>query len=352
MWRDSPPKGLARAVLRGLVIAAGLLSTRAASGRADPIDVHGFVRVGGIQQWVAIRGEHPSAPVILVVHGGPGAAWSGFPDSVLAWEHDFRVVRWDQRGAGLTYGRSGPVGADVTIDRMARDGIEVAEYVRSELHVDRILLMGISWGSVVGVRMAKLRPDLFAAYIGVGQVVNWPRGQRLEYAQLMHKARVAQDSASIRALQEIGPPPYHAQGALGVMSNLAARFEPGAPGRRALLKMPFSAPGYSAADAQNWLDGLESSQDHFIGKAMDGPFTRVDLARLGLHFELPVFIVQGSADDIAPASLARSYLRSIRAPHAEYLSIAGAGHYAFMTRSQEFQQLLLRHVRPLATSSR
>jgi pimeloyl-ACP methyl ester carboxylesterase len=308
-----------------------------------------FVRIGGIDQWISIRGEDHDAPVLLILHGGPGAPWSGFPQLNSSWERSFIVVGWDQRGAGRTFGRSGPVGADVTIDRMAQDGVEVAEFVRGRLHRDRVILMGVSWGSVLGVRMIKARPDVFYAYVGTGQIVSWPKGEALDYAQVLAKARAAGDQAAIASLEKIGPPPYTDQRSLGVRTNWAAHFEPGAPSNAQLLKMPFSVPGYSAADAQNWLDGLVSSQEHFFGEEMDGPFTKEDLTRLGLRFDVPIFIFQGTEDDIAPASLAESYAHSLSAPRVEYVPIAGAGHYAFMTKSDLFLGLLTKRVRPLAT---
>jgi pimeloyl-ACP methyl ester carboxylesterase len=211
-----------------------------------------------------------------------------------------------------------------------------------------VILMGISWGSVVGAHMAKARPDLFCAYVGTGQVVSWFRGEKLAYAQVLAKARAARDTAAIGALEKIGAPPYVAQRSLGVRSNWAAHFEVGAPTNAALMKMPFSAPGYDAKGAQNWLDGLESSQNHFFGETMDGPFTKEDLARLGARFDIPVFVLQGTEDDIAPASLAETWVHSLHAPRAEYLPIAGAGHYAFVTRPGLFLRVLKQRVRPLA----
>lgn len=306
------------------------------------------MRIRGIDQWISIRGEDVRAPVLIIVHGGPGAAWSGFTNLNRSWENDFIVVRWDQRGAGRTFGRSGPVGADVTIDQMAQDGVEVAEFVKRRLHKNRIILMGVSWGSVLGIRMAKARPDLFYAYVGTGQVVSWNEGEAIDYARVLAKARAANDQEAITALEKIGPPPYTDQRSLGIRTNWAAHFEPGALTNPQLLKMPFTAPGYSAADAQNWLDGLGSSQDHFFGERMDGPFAKEDLSRLGRHFKIPIFIFQGTEDDIAPASLAEAYARSLSAPRVEYVPIEGAGHFAFMTKSALFLNLLKQRVLSIA----
>lgn len=324
-------------------------SAGSAFSSSRAIDEEGFVEIGGVQQWIAIHGSDRSAPVLLIVHGGPGAAWSGFVVPQFAeWEKRFTLVLWDQRGAGRTFARSGPVGADITIQRMALDGIEVAQYVCKRLHKTRSILMGVSWGSVVGIHMVKTRPDLFYAYVGAGQVVNWHANEALAYKQVLAKARKTADQDAIVALEKIGPPPYDNLRSLGIRSNWAAHFEPGAPTNAELLKMPYSAPGYSKADAQNWLEGLDTSQEHFFGARMDGPFTNEDLAALGTKFEIPMFFFEGTEDDIAPATLVESYAKTLRAPRVEYVPINGAGHYAFLTRSELFLQLLVKRVRPLA----
>ena len=82
---------------------------------------------------------------------------------------NFTVVQWDQRGTGKTLETTGPAIADtMSVDHMTRDGIEVSEFVRNHLHKDKIILLGFSWGSLLGVHMAKQRPDLFYAYVGTG----------------------------------------------------------------------------------------------------------------------------------------------------------------------------------------
>jgi pimeloyl-ACP methyl ester carboxylesterase len=235
---------------------------------------------------------------------------------------------------------------------MAEDGVKVAEFVKRRLHKNRVILMGVSWGSVLGIRMVKARPDLFYAYVGTGQLVSWKEGEAIDYARVLAKARAANDQEAITALEKIGPPPYTDQRSLGIRTNWAAHFEPGALANAQLLKMPFAAPGYGTVDAQNWLDGLGSSQDHFFGERMDGPFAKEDLARLGRHFKIPIFIFQGTEDDITPASLAEAYARSLSAPRVEYVPIDGAGHFAFMTKSPLFLTLLKDRVLRIANPGR
>lgn len=131
-----------------------------------------YVKIGGIDQWIQIRGEDRGNPVILFVHGGPGASTIPISSSWQPWEKYFTVVQWDQRGAGRTLRMTGEsIAATMTLAQMTEDGVEVAEYLRAHLHKDRIVLIGHSWGSFLGIHIVKQRPDLFYAYVGTGQVV-------------------------------------------------------------------------------------------------------------------------------------------------------------------------------------
>ncbi len=129
-----------------------------------------YLKIGGIEQWVTIRGEDRANPAILVLHGGPGDAtnpwgYAGF----RTWLKTYTVVQWDQRGAGRTLSRNGPAsGASLNLDRLVRDGIELAGVLRTSLGKDEIILLGHSAGSVLGVLMARAKPDLFHAFVGTG----------------------------------------------------------------------------------------------------------------------------------------------------------------------------------------
>ncbi len=135
------------------------------------IDEAKYVEIGGIEQWITIRGQDRSNPVLLFLHGGPGDAtnpwgYAGF----RSWLKQFTVVQWDQRGAGRTLGKTGPsLGPTITIERMVQDGIELTELLRKELKQDGLILVGHSWGSILGLLMVKSRPDLFHAFVGTGR---------------------------------------------------------------------------------------------------------------------------------------------------------------------------------------
>jgi pimeloyl-ACP methyl ester carboxylesterase len=197
-------------MLRRLAVLLFLAMALATTASAKPVSQASFVAIGGIPQWITLKSDDDANPVLLILHGGPGDAASPYADSLYAgWEKDFTLVQWDQRGAGRTYGKNGPsIAATMTMARMTADGIEVAEYLKQHLHKSKIILMGGSWGSILGVMMAHARPDLFYAYLGQAQVVNWQQNLSASYARVLQMAEAAKDDANVKALKAIGPPPW------------------------------------------------------------------------------------------------------------------------------------------------
>jgi pimeloyl-ACP methyl ester carboxylesterase len=169
-----------------------------------------FIRIGGIEQWITIKGDDRKNPVVLFLHGGPGDALSPYADAMFGgWEKDFTLVQWDQRGAGRTYGKSGPsIEPTMTVERMTQDGVEVAEFLTKHLNKKKIIIYGGSWGSILGIYMAHARPDLFYAYVGDAQMVNTRKNESATYARVLEMARAAGDQQAIAALTAIGPPPW------------------------------------------------------------------------------------------------------------------------------------------------
>ena len=136
---------------------------------ANGIDEQRFVEANGIEHWVTIRGVDRRNPIIFFVHGGPGEVVSFVPSATQAWEQDFTVVHWDQRGAGRTFSRNSRPPADLSLAQMTDDGIEIVQWVAQHLGQPQVILVGHSWGSILGEHMVFARPELFAAYVGTGQ---------------------------------------------------------------------------------------------------------------------------------------------------------------------------------------
>jgi pimeloyl-ACP methyl ester carboxylesterase len=314
------------------------------------IDEAMFVPINSTPQWITIRGHDRKNPVVLMLHGGPGVTNDGFAVSFMPWEKDFTVVQWDQPGAGRTLERAGsrfPSG--LTIDGMADDGVGVAEFLRTHLHKDKLILLGWSWGSILGVRMVQVRPDLFAAYVGTGQFVNVQAGESIAYAGVLATARAKSNRHAVEELESIGPPPYKSQVLLGIQRKWAMTFENGTTPIGELAGLALFAPRTSLVDGWSFLSGVVASQNRFLGRDMDGEMTKVDLTAGAVDFAIPFFIIQGAEDDVTPGELARAYVGKISAPQKAYIPIEGAGHLALITHTNEFLRVMNERVRALAT---
>jgi len=322
--------------LRKVGSTLDLLRTRNASDYAistpNGIDEARYLTVGGIEQWVTIRGEDRANPVVLVLHGGPGDATNPWGHAGFrTWVKTYTVVQWDQRGAGKTFRRNGKASvATLTIDRLVQDGVELADALRTTLQKDKIILLGHSWGSVLGVLMAKAKPDSFSAYVGTGQVGDPARGYRVAFDALLAKARATGDARALRELQEIGPPPYKSGRGYQVQRRWSSLFE-GADGFIAsMLGFALTAPGYAMRDMNDWIDGQALSADRLVPQS-----SSLFATALTGRFAVPVFVIQGSEDFTTPTSLAKEFLDGVEAPAKAFVTIKG-GHFAVFMNSSEF----------------
>lgn len=336
-----------------LVAMAGVLAFRAyrqhritqaiAIHSLNGVDEGMYAKIGGIDQWIQIRGQDRSNPVLLCLHGGPGASWLRLTTLFLPWEKEFTVVQWEQRGTGKTLETTGSsIASSMSVDRMVEDGIEVATLLRTHLHKDKIVLLGFSWGSLLGIHMAKQRPDLFYAYVGTGQISNMPKSQRISYDYALGRARAANDAKSVNALMSIGPPPFDNKEKIDLFFQVLEKYE--CESDRNIPKGALFAPNLSLWDLYNWEKGVLQVPTFRIYHEM----LSADAASLGTDFQIPLYFFQGELDERASTSLAKEYFVQINAPHKEFVLLEGAGHFAVWTMPDRFLQELVLRVRPVA----
>jgi pimeloyl-ACP methyl ester carboxylesterase len=224
-----------------------------------------YIDIGGIKQWITIRGADSNNPVVLILHGGPGAAFSPFDESTFGkWRQYFTVVHWDQRGAGRTYTKTGPsVESTMSMDRMVTDGIEVSEYLVQHLHQRKIVLFGGSWGSILGVYMVKRRPDLFYAYVGTAQVVNsTQQALAKKYSDFLATARAASDQKAISEVGALGPPPWNSLDKFFVFVKWIGAYE----GKASTpFNMALANEYASEQERKDWAAAMTMSVKHFFG---------------------------------------------------------------------------------------
>jgi pimeloyl-ACP methyl ester carboxylesterase len=308
-----------------------------------------YVSIGGIEQWIQIRGEDRNNPVLLFVHGGPGGSTLMISSGWQPWEKYFTVVQWDERGTGRTYRKTGSsIAPTMTVDRMAQDGIEVAEFLRTHLHKDKVILVGHSWGSFLGINMVKKRPDLFYAYVGTGQIIGlptWKKVGELQYTKVLAAARAANNADALKELSAIGVVP--ADSKFGILQKWSRLLNvPFEYDKRPDIKFkipPPMMPGFSLLDEYYWKTGYQFSR-----KVINPLLRNADLRSLGLDFFVPIFFFEGTADFMTPIEPAEQYLKEITAPHKEFVRFGGADHFLPFNRPDVFLKELLARVRPLA----
>jgi len=315
---------------------------------AKGIDEAAFVTLGGIEQWITIRGQNRDNPVLLFVHGGPGDVTHHWTFALFGpWLDHFTLVQWDQRGAGRTLKKNGPsIAPTITLDRMTQDGIELAGYLRKYLKKDKIIIVCHSFGSILGLLMARAKPQCFHAYVGTGQVGDSTRNYSVAYDALLAKARSLGNQSAIDDLTRVGPPPYKSGEGFQVQRRWANSFEGADQFLFATLGYGLVAPGYSVEDINDSGDGQILSADQLV------PQTKSLTSRdFGLKFSIPIFVFQGAEDFTTPTALAKHYLESLEAPRKKFIPIPDAGHFVVFMRPNQFLAELLKHVAPLAASS-
>ena len=172
----------------------------------DPIAELRPITVNGRAEWLSLRGQDRSKPVLLFLSGGPGGSQLVTARHCFAdLERDYVVVTWEQPGAAKA---NGAISADdITLDTYLSDGAAVTGLLREEFGQDRIYLMGESWGSALGLMMARDHPEHYRAFIGTGQMVDFLETDRIDYQTALDDARASGNQKLVSQLEEQGPPP-------------------------------------------------------------------------------------------------------------------------------------------------
>ena len=185
----------------GVFLVAGSVHAQRSAQR---IEEAAFITIGGIEQWITIRGDDRRNPVLLLLHGGPGDVQSPFVATYAPYEKDFVLVQWDQRGMGRTFAKNGVAG--VTLEKLVADGIALAKQLHTRFPRAPLILFGHSWGSIIATGMVQQRPDLFTAYVGTGQVTSWAGMVQFQFDFLKERYKEKGDAAALATLEAIGQP--------------------------------------------------------------------------------------------------------------------------------------------------
>lgn len=294
------------------------------------IEEAAFMTIGGIEQWVTIRGEDRRKPVLLLLHGGPGDVQSPFVSTYAPYEKEFVLVQWDQRGAGRTFAKNGAA-AGVTRERLVADGIDLAEQLRRRFPGTPLILFGHSWGSIIATGMAQQRPDLFAAYVGTGQATAWADTVQFQFDFLKARYREQGNAAALADLEAIGQPdPKNLKQYFGFSRPIRQHMNASDTAWLANLIELLKASGETDASIRTIGDGMNAS-----ATALAEDTINVDLSINALAFRIPYYVIQGRHDLFSPTPLVEAYFARVSAPKKRLIIIEDAGHFALATHQAE-----------------
>ncbi len=281
------------------------------------------LRIGGVEQWLLIRGADRKKPVLLFIHGGPGLPLMSLAhDFESGLEQDFVVVQWDQRDAGKSYSRSVE---ETTLNeqQFVADAAAVIQLLQHRFHQQKIFLVGHSWGSYLAMRVAQQYPEWVAAYIGVGQMAF-----RSEVSALQR--RFVQAEAQRRGI-EVPAGDYSDNARLHAW---VVRFGGDiyfAHSKLTPIAMALAAREYSPADYARVVLGFSTYHEVLPPRLWDA-----DPAVSIQQLDVPVYIFAGERDYICPTVLAGRYFQQLRAPRKRLIIMRDAAHFPFLERPAEF----------------
>lgn len=352
--------GIILASLLGIVLVLFLVLWAWSPGKIDPyLDEEGHVpegsvseilrlEIGGMEQGMILKGKSGQNPVLLFLHGGPGnPEYVMAKESSVGLEDAFTVCWWEQRGGGMSYSPSIPA-ESMTLEQMVSDTVEVTNYLRGRFGVDKIYLAGHSWGSFLGVHTVSQYPELYAAFIGIGQVTDQLESEKLGYDHMLGTAKAQGDKKSLDKLAKYtlaGPESITTEylmlrsSILGKQGNGVYHIPRSA---LSLLLSVLRAKEYTLSDIYGYAMGSLLSLKSPANEAVMATNLRETLTEV----DVPVYICHGAYDRQVSYALAKEYFELLEAPEKRFYTFERSAHSPFLEEPEEFMRIIREDVLP------
>ncbi|MGL5676559.1 MAG: alpha/beta fold hydrolase [Cellulosilyticaceae bacterium] len=312
-----------------------------------------YVNLGGIEQYIQIRGEDKSNPVIIFLHGGPGNTISHLAYYYQPYlEANYTIVNWDQRGSGRTYYRNEDldVKTQLSTEILLEDLDDLVDYTRETLGQEKVIIMGHSWGTLLGSKYVLAHPEKVESYIGIGQAVSLKEGYLYSSYEAIKKAEAQGDTKVAQALAEATERFANTHTLEDFdfndfikMQQYSMKYNAydGAVSTFEMIDMLLTSPELSWEDIK-W---FFKTSDYSQVLAMQGPlvsdcFFGFNIYDIGSHYEVPVHYITGTCDVSTPADLTEAYYETVVAPHKSMTQVPDAGHLIFFDDPQGFSEVV------------
>jgi len=360
--------------MMGLIWARELLQQHIATTYAvqDPKGIEELkaIDVGGVKQWLHIRGRDKNNPILLYLHGGPGEPMIGYMDAIQRpWEDYFTVVHWDQRQTGKSYYPADDENNPLTIDQFISDTEELIKYLLDYLGKEKLFILGHSWGSVLGMQMVKHHPEWLYAYIGVGQMVNQMASeiilcQRITtYAKQQQKFELTGKMEALIDSFESEPAirdKAFAENCAFIREQLSLLARETAAhhwSRQDLTKIinldRLLSPHLTAADLCNTTFGSPQALIRAPYSNLANEFNEINLPdQLGNAFDVPIFFFSGRHDYQTAVTLSDQWFDEIEAPHKKLIHFEESSHVIVNEEPGRVLIALVNQVLPFALADK
>lgn len=299
------------------------------------------VTLNGSQQWISIRGQDTTKPVLLFLAGGPGGSQLATERFALGeLEKHFVVVNWEQPGSGKSFDAMDR--SSLTPDRYIEDAHSLVVLLKERFGQKKVYLLGESWGSALGIMLVQRYPDDFQAFIGTGQMVAFLETDLMCYQFALDWARERGDTDKVETLTRQGPPPYYGPGtALKEAAYLMDTFNymnanPALADNGFSTWRDLAAPEYGLYDKLSWFRGVLETLDVVYPQLW-----QVDFRQQAARLQVPVYFLIGRHDINAPTVLTEQYYTVLEAPHKEIVWFEHSGHTPWVSESDRFVQVMV-----------
>jgi len=301
------------------------------------------IQTGDSTQWIRLRGADASNPVLLLIQQGPGLPMINEArrfGHLLGLEQAFTVAYWDQRGCGRSLRRS-KGRAGINLERMVADTVSLLVFLRDRFG-GKTYVAGFSFGATLAAYAAAQRSDLVAALVAVGMDIDGAAAGHGAYDFALAAARQRGNRRAARQLEAIGLPPHLKPKQFATRVRWATNFggvttgETYATLARGLVASLVRSPDYSPADVLRTVRGISATQAALLPE-----LASMDLARTLPRLEVPVVMVQGRHDQVAPGAAAQRYASILQAPSKQLVWFENSAHTPHLEEPARFRDLLL-----------
>lgn len=304
-----------------------------------------YIDINGIKEYIIYFPKEGSDVVLLHLHGGPGGADSLNCFYFLPNYLNCNMVFYDQRGAGKTNLASPANEKTVSLETLLSDLEETIACIKAKFNTQKIVLLGHSFGSILGHLFVKKHPDDVAGFIAVGQVVNILKGEKQSFELLKPKilsSGLEKDKQLINELYKLNYPYLEEKSNwdhyLRAFRHLESVYFPTYSDSPSLYTIIFRTPNFKVKDLK-WLSkkGIKKTMKLNANLTKEALYFDIGSNR---SYDVPYFAIVGAEDHITPASLTKEYFEEIKAPLKSYFEIPSSGHSPFSDNTKEFYNVI------------